>query len=366
MNQKSLNIIFYISGHGFGHSTRMKAVIDTLCESYENVNVFVRSNAPEWLFTENKKVFFEHVFIDTGTFQHDFIHLDKEKSLIEYDKLMNNRKKLIEEELSFIAEQKIDLIVGDIPPAAFYIANDARIPSIGISNFSWDWIFEPYLNDYPEYDYIIQDIKKGYGYCGLLLKLPFAGDFSAFNNVVDIPLIVRPHRISPDIIRGKLGLKDEPRPVILCSFGGFKVKNFNMTETFMRHDDFFFIAFGEKSVKEKNYIILPFQNELDHPSLVNFADMVLSKLGYSTVAECVSTGTPLMYLPREDFVEFPMLEKGIKQLIPSHCISYDDFFGGLWQNHLDTFLDKISIGQKKIKCLHDGAQKACEHIMSFS
>ena len=180
MKKKPFNIIFYVSGHGFGHSTRMKAVIDCLYSGYENINVFVRSDAPEWIFTENKKVSFGHVVIDAGTYQHDFIHLDKEKSFIEYDNLMNNRDELIKNELEFIKDHKIDLIVGDIPPSAFYISNKAKIPSIGISNFSWDWIFEPYLQDHPGYSYIIEDMKRGYGYCDLLLKLPFAGDFSAF------------------------------------------------------------------------------------------------------------------------------------------------------------------------------------------
>ena len=190
--------------------------------------------------------------------------------------------------------------------------------------------------------------------------------FQRFKNVVDNPLIVRPPRIDPDKIRSKLGLEDEQRPVILCSFGGFKVKNFDMLEIFQKYDDFFFIAFGKKFVKKENYITLPFHNEFDHPSLVNFADMVLSKLGYSTVAECVSTGTPLMYLPREDFCEFPMLEQGVKRLIPYHCISYDDFFSGDWENHLKIFTEKFTGKRKEIKCPYDGSEQACEHIMSFS
>ncbi|MCD6459469.1 hypothetical protein J7L67_02230 [bacterium] len=359
------NIVFYISGHGFGHSTRMKAVIDNLYEYYENINVFIRSNAPDWLFTDNKKVCFDNVKIDAGTFQYDFIHLDKEKSFIEYDKLMKLRNQLIREELLFVKDRKIDIVVGDIPPAAFYISQKANLPSVGISNFSWDWIFSPYLNEYPSYDYIIDDMKKGYGYCGLLLKLPFAGDFSAFKNVADIPLIVRRPKISPDTIRNRLNLTDEQRPIILCSFGGFKVKNFDMIKTFCQYDDFFFICFGTDFQRGKNYIRLPFRNEFDHPSLVKFADAVLSKLGYSTVAECVSTGTPLIYLPREDFAEFSMLEQGVKKLIPSYRISYGDFFSGCWGTHLISFTAKFFRKKKEIKCYHNGAHAACENIMKF-
>ena len=45
--------------------------------------------------------------------------------------------------------QRVDarLVVGDIPPLAFAAAARARVPSVALGNFTWDWIY----GDYPAF-----------------------------------------------------------------------------------------------------------------------------------------------------------------------------------------------------------------------
>ena len=33
------------------------------------------------------------------------------------------------------------MVLGDIPPLAFLAAAQAGVPGVGMSNFSWDWIY---------------------------------------------------------------------------------------------------------------------------------------------------------------------------------------------------------------------------------
>ena len=42
--------------------------------------------------------------------------------------------------------QRVDarLVVGDIPPLAFAAAARARVPSVALGNFTWDWIYADY------------------------------------------------------------------------------------------------------------------------------------------------------------------------------------------------------------------------------
>lgn len=44
------------------------------------------------------------------------------------------------------------------------------------------------------------------------------------------------------------------------------------------------------------------------PDLVHAADVVLGKIGYGFVSECISTGTPLVYVPRQHWPEEQYLE----------------------------------------------------------
>lgn len=44
------------------------------------------------------------------------------------------------------------------------------------------------------------------------------------------------------------------------------------------------------------------------PDLIPLADAVLGKLGYGFVSECITLGTPLIYVPRQNWPEEPYLE----------------------------------------------------------
>lgn len=368
MNKK---ILFYISGHGFGHATRMCALIAKVFEFYPDMKIFVRTNAPEWIFKQEitKGCYFSSLPIDTGTYQLDFIHLDKKKSLTEYEQLINLRSQFLPREVAFLKENAIELVIGDIPPAAFYIASQSGIKSIGISNFSWDWIFEPYVEDYPEYKFVISDMQEGYRRADLLLRLPFACDFPSFRSIRDIPLLVRKPKLSVDEMRSNLGLENETRPVIMCSFGGFSITNFDFIKTVCALPDYFFIGFGAAFTRTENYLILPSSHTqigFDHPSLVAFSDIVISKLGYSTVAECVSLGTPIMYISRDDFKEYPVLEAGLKKYIGSYLIPGTDFFSGNWKKHLDTFCAALAEKREPAACPSDGDAVAAQIVYNFN
>jgi hypothetical protein len=45
---------------------------------------------------------------------------------------------LVAQEICFIKENKIDLVVGDIPPLGFEIVARAGLPSVAVTNFTCD------------------------------------------------------------------------------------------------------------------------------------------------------------------------------------------------------------------------------------
>ena len=132
-----VHIAAYITGHGFGHATRMAAVIGALAERLPQLTVSLVSTAPEWLFQLNLSVPFRFRAraLDVGVVQRDSIHLDAPGTLGAYAHALERQDALIEEEAAILQRESVDLVIADIPPAAFPIARRAGIPGVGMATF---------------------------------------------------------------------------------------------------------------------------------------------------------------------------------------------------------------------------------------
>ncbi|MBN2036950.1 MAG: hypothetical protein JW768_09440 [Chitinispirillaceae bacterium] len=65
-------------------------------------------------------------------------------------------------------------------------------------------------------------------------------------------------------------------------------------------------------------------------------DLVVCKIGYCVVSECVLHGTPCMYLPRDDFAESSQLESAIAQWGAGYRITGDQFRAFAWKDILSA------------------------------
>jgi hypothetical protein len=76
-------VVFYISGHGFGHASRDIEVINALQAQAPDLPLVVRTAAQRWLFdlTVRRPVGFHAVECDTGIVQIDSLHLDEAESV---------------------------------------------------------------------------------------------------------------------------------------------------------------------------------------------------------------------------------------------------------------------------------------------
>jgi hypothetical protein len=102
----------------------------------------------------------------------------------------------------------------------------------------------------------------------------------------------------------------------------------------------FFVIPGvaPRTVREKNLVLLPHQSEYYHPDLVNASDVVIGKVGYSTLAEVYRAGVPFGYTWRKGFRESPVLISFIEERMCGHPIGAEDFAAGNWLHTLQTLL----------------------------
>lgn len=333
------NILFYLSGHGFGHAVRqieiMKEIFKKNIEYNCEFNIFVRTAAPEWLFANSfghyfseyfrqrqrqydKKCWserfrFSHLINDVGTIQKDSLNIDSDATLRNARKFYLNIPKLAETEYSFIRANKIDIVVGDITPLAFAAANGTRIPAIGITNFSWDYIYEGFLDEHPAFEEVIDCLKTYYSRCDLLLKLPYSCPLDAFPKSKDVPLLARTPYLSREDVFDILNYnpKDfENKKTAMISFGGFDTNGLKLNALNDFKDFIFLTTLPPDSVSgypENVRYVDTSTAGISFENLFKIFDVIITKPGYGVVGDIICADSRCIYTDRGNFKEYDFL-----------------------------------------------------------
>lgn len=363
-----MNILFYISGHGYGHATRTRAIMDALSELDPTIHFYVKTPAPYSIFADMPPTIltFQSLAIDAGIVERDIITQDAQASLKKYAEINDQRQTIIAKERTFARKNNIAIIVSDIPPLASEIGEVAGIPVIACANFTWDFNYKPYTRQYPRYTALIDDIRSAYKKTSLLLKFPFHHTFDCFPRQQDIPLVARQPTAEPQKTRQKLGIEiNDHRPIILVAFRT-DVPIFQRVITNLALDnDIIVLTYGapvEKNIKNVIAIGKDWQT-WQFPDLLRVSTLVVSKIGYSTLAECIAARTRLVYPPRENYPEYDLLHHGAREHLPSLLIPKNDFLGGNWLPYIKQCLSD----QRSYPTMPtNGAQVAGEIIYQYA
>jgi hypothetical protein len=336
-------LVCYVSGHGFGHAVRVMEVITALWARRPDLHVVIHTPAPRWIFEFNlRRPFTLDVSrLDVGAVQADSLSIDIEATLRAYAEIVTHSPALVAAEVAAIAPLRPAMILSDIPALAFDIAARLDVPGIAMTNFSWDWIYADYVQDFPGYAHLVDDLRSSYTQATLLLRLPLHGDLSAFPRVRDIPLVARKATRQPDDVRRILGFPRD-QPVVLLSFGGIGI-TLRTPPTAPPGVTFIVTESGVQGGAPPPGCRLISTAELTaaevrHEDLVATCDAVMTKPGYGIVAECIANTTPIVYTSRGRFAEYACLVAGIEAYLPHAFISNDDLYAGCWRSALAAVL----------------------------
>jgi L-arabinokinase len=333
-------LVCYISGHGFGHASRVMEVLNALWLRRPDLTVTIRTPAARWIFDFNLLGRFDHAHsrLDVGAVQHDSLSVDPEGTLQAYADILTRKEALIGAEVNALARCRPHLVFADIPGLAFDIAARLGIPAVAMTNFSWDWIYADYVRDFPAYTNVVEDLRVSYAHATLLLRLPLHGDLSAFPRIRDIPFVARKARLTRADVRRRLCLPHDER-IVLLSFGGIGVA---LRRAPAAPPGVSFISNQTPSSSPPPPWCRAIQTaamaaaEVRYEDLVAASDAVITKPGYGIVAECIANGTPMVYTPRGRFAEYACLIPGIETHLPHALISNDDLYMGRWRQSLEA------------------------------
>jgi L-arabinokinase len=297
-------LIAYVSGHGFGHATRLCEVLRAVRARASTLPITVVGAVPEWLVRRNVPgpVAFRAVACDVGLAQRDALMIDEPgtaERCREFDATWDAR---LEVEASFLRSSGARVVLGDIPALAFAAAARAGISSLALGNFSWDWIYRHLAERQPTRQSVLQAsaerAARAYADATLLLELPFAGLLSPFARRERVGLVARRPRIGRGEARRRLGL--DARPAILVSFGGVGLPG--LTRRILGSDrSLQFVLPDEVEITRLDAL------GLYYPDVVGAVDVVVTKPGYGIVSDAIGAGTRLVYTDRGDFPEYPIM-----------------------------------------------------------
>ena len=332
----------YVSGHGFGHTVRTGVVLRAFRALRPDVEVALVGAAPEDVVRRSAGAPLLHrrVRLDVGLVQHDALRIDEAGTAAAVAEFRRGYRALVDAEARWMREAGVRLVLGDVPPAAFDAAAEAGVPAVGLTNFSWDWIYAHLGGRQPALADAASDAARAYGQAQLLLELPFAGDLGAFPVREPIPLVARRPFVPGDEARRRLGL-DPKAVVVLLSFGGIGLPGFRLEVLAGLGDCVVLATEGEGEapphVRRLDVAALA-RDGLDYVDLVGASDVVVTKPGYGIVSDVAAAGARMVYTERGDFPEYPVLLREMTRYLPAVHVSNADLVAGRLREPIDRVL----------------------------
>jgi L-arabinokinase len=352
-----MHLLYYLTAHGYGHAVRACAIASRLSP---DTHITFRTTIPASFFEEELHRPFSHApgQFDLGCIQKDSVTVDIPKTLATYASIADTNARKLSEEVSWCRAKGFDAIVSDITPFAFEVARGAGIRSVAITNFTWFDIYEPYARNHPWFTPYLESIVDQYGMADLLLCLAPSDSLRCFPHQQRMPLVGRTGTDRSAEIRARLGIDSSRRlGLIYTSSYGMEATAWHRLNEF---PEWSFAGLYPLGSGVQNYQVID-KNLFSYPDMTASADLVISKIGYGVVSECLLNGVPLLYLPRDHFAEYPVLEAAVRRWGHGYCLDAEAFNALDWKQALEALSDR---GRPSPRPSH-GARECAAAIEDF-
>ncbi len=352
--ENMIEIACFITPHGFGHATRMSGILEALQNRIPDLHPHLFTTVPESLFAETLTHYSYHPLqCDIGLIQKNGLEADLETTIIRLQEFLPFQDSLVKELAKKI--RGYSLAICDISSLGIAVAQEAGICSVLIENFTWDWIYQAYLPQYPDLLPAIDYLKSQYQDVDIHIQSePLCSTRNG--HLVCSPIFRRIRRQRSDV-RNDLGCGE--RRVVLISMGGIDMELPFIKRLASIPDTLFLLAGQQQSTTlGDNVLLLSRNSNYYHPDLINAADLVICKSGYSTVAECYQAGVPLLTVGRTTFPESAVLEQFTTTEMNGQSLDQQSFLSGDWLSDLDQLISK----QRLSPAPTNGADTVSEYL----
>ncbi len=338
MKAAEIRLAYFITPHGFGHAARASAVMSALEQTEPGLRFEIFTLTPEWFFAQTlqRPCGYHAVLTDIGLVQTTALSEDAVATAERLDGFLPFDPVLVEQLARQMLELGCRVVLCDISALGIAVAAAAGVQSVLIENFTWDWIYEAY----------VQEDARMAVYARL-----FAGVFGAADHHIQTEPVCQPGsfdlvtapvsrepRLPPSEVRRRLAVPLDA-PMVLVTMGGVRW-DYTFVPRLAAYAPVHFVIPGAVDVAERhdNTLLMPANSGWYHPDLVHASDAVIGKLGYSTLAETFHAGTRFGYVPRPRFRESDVFERYVAARMPGLRLSSARFASGDWLSQLPELL----------------------------
>ncbi|KAF8150728.1 hypothetical protein B0H34DRAFT_729986 [Crassisporium funariophilum] len=235
-----LCLAYYCSGHGYGHATRVSAFARYLLTTNpkDQPLIYIVSSAPERVFADSIICGARYRFaeIDPVIVQPLAYRVDRRRSVEVLKKFLRHKEALLAREREWLLEIKAHSVLSDAAFLGCLAAKEVGIPSILITNFSFDSVYSylttqlldvapsshhtdalPSLLDilpddpipHSELSPLVEQIHAGYRCADLLVRLPGHIPIPSFFVQPSLPssdwINVETRRMLPEVVDSLTG-----------------------------------------------------------------------------------------------------------------------------------------------------------------
>ncbi|RJQ68957.1 MAG: hypothetical protein C4519_22355 [Desulfobacteraceae bacterium] len=334
----SLSIACFITYHGFGHAARSAAVMAALERILPHVRFELFTECPPWIFKDTLRSDFGYheVRVDVGMVQLSPFETDLQATCRALEAWIPFETSRVEHLVGQLDKLDCRLVLCDISPLGLAVAKRSGKPGVLIENFTWDWIYTACLGQAPALEKYIPYFGRIYQEADLHVQAePLCG---RIDRAVVVPPVGRQPRLERTQIKARLNIPADAK-MVLVSMGGVPDRFQFLRQLPTRIDPYIVIPGAtEMSVSHPKIIALPPHCSFYHPDLLQAADLLIGKAGYSTIAEAYHTGIPFGYVARAESPESPALVHFIETHLSAQRISEKDYHTGRWLKMLPDLM----------------------------
>lgn len=303
------NICFYLSDHGFGHISRNIPIIAAVVKNDYNVYVvcgnyqiaFAKENLSEMLNAEQyERLSFRSDYMDIGLkLQPGTLQVDIAKLTSTCEVFLDEMKLRVERESQWLAENKIEAVLCDMPIWSIEACKKNEIPLLYLGNFTWTELYREFLPEkiWKAYGERYQQVKHGMLYA---LHNTEMLEFLCNAELTETSTVVRPfHKEAIAEIRNRNKMPDTNIPIVFVALG--MSAQFEEPIDVSSVNAFFYTTEGVP-MNGMNVEVISYSTKNTH-DYVAAADYVITKAGWSTVAECLMAKKPMALFTRDTVLE---------------------------------------------------------------
>ncbi len=336
----------YITGHGYGHLTRTLEICKSIQKMDASIEIHLRAPFDPDLI-KNSFGFaaktHDCVRLDIGLVQRDSLNPDMEATVEQLGYWYGPEgDALVEIEAEWLSANAINAALIDLSPRAFEACAKAGVPAYGMSNFSWDFIWQDLAEQNQPLARFAELASTAYSTSKKLYRTVMHHGMTSFPVIEDVPLVARHSMRASNEIRSKLKIVSK-KPIVALSYGGEGLQ-VSLDKIRHLHEKYLFVTTDPMADHGAPFIHITnshlVENGLIYADLVKASDLLMTKPGYSTVAEAKANGAAIIYSDRGRFAEYEYIVHYIKTHLRNAFLPKIDLLNGEWTEALESALAK--------------------------